>query len=175
MSNAQDLSEEWREEADQDFAVHLGWLPRERNFMLHVAGQHLLPKERIKLERQIRVAVEKVEHPESIARLLARTVRQVSARNVTVGPNVMCTMTRRANVRSEGNIAIGGGMIPIASEFKKEESYFRRSRGGPFGPARWIYSPGDPKAAIHYGPNYASSVIMMKGMYVGPQNPEMSN
>jgi hypothetical protein len=167
VSNAQDLSEAWREESDQEFSVHLGWLPSERGHMLHVAGQSLLPHERVGLERGLRKALGRVAHPEPIARLLTRAVRQVSARNVTVGPNVMCTMTRRANVRDQGNIDIGGGLVPITHEYQSEASYFQRARGGPSAPARWIYSPADPSAENHYGPNYASSVFMMKGMHFG--------
>lgn len=175
VSNAQDLSEAWREEADQEFSVHLGWLPPERSHMLHVAGQPLLTQERVQLERGLRKALGRVTHPEPIARLLTRAVRQVSARNVTVGPNVMCTMTRRANVRDKGNISLGGGLIPIAPGYQSEASYFHRARGGTSGPARWIYSPADSSAADHYGPNYASSAMMMKGMYFGRQEPSNSS
>lgn len=143
--------------------------------MLHVAGQPLLTQERIQLERGLRKTLGRVTHPEPIARLLTRAVRQVSARNVTVGPNVMCTMTRRANVRDKGNVSLGGGLIPIVHGHQSEASYFHRARGGTSGPARWIYSPADSSAADHYGPNYASSVMMMKGVYFGRQEPSKSS
>ncbi|GAA3552286.1 hypothetical protein GCM10022295_37810 [Streptomyces osmaniensis] len=142
--------------------------------MLHVAGQRLLSGERRFLERQLRRAVKRVIYPEPIARLLARMVRQVSARNVTVGPNVTCTMTRRENVRDQGDVSISGGLIPIASEVMTEAAYFLRARGGPSEPARWIYSPGDPSATSHYGPNFALSGFMMKGMYFGPADPPVT-
>ncbi|WP_149038193.1 hypothetical protein [Kitasatospora sp. MBT63] len=165
ISNAQDLSEEWREEADQNFSVHLKFLPPDSLFMLHAAGQQLTGNERNQLERSIRRILEKTEGPEPIARVLARTIQAVSNRNARVGPNVMCAFAHRSRV-FDNSIQLAGGLIPIVTEMQYEAEYFKRAPNGD--PARWIYSPASPSAAIHYGPNYANSGIQIKGIRFGP-------
>ncbi|MDN3293495.1 hypothetical protein QWM81_05460 [Streptomyces ficellus] len=167
VSNAQDLTEGWRAEADQEFTAHLGFLPEGAPFLLHAAGQALRPEERVRLERNLRRATERVCHPQPIARLLARAVREVAARNVTVGPNVTCTLITRSTALQPFE-SIAGGMVPIAAEVQSEAEYFRRPPAPQADDMRWIYSPADPSAALHYGPNFALNGLMMKGFLFGP-------
>lgn len=107
MSNAQDLAEEWRPEADQDFTVYMRYLGYEEKFILHAAGQPFTGALRAILERTIRRSLSRINHPESLARLLARAVRTVAANNPLVSSNVMCTLVRRAKVTFTGASFIG--------------------------------------------------------------------
>lgn len=169
VSNAQTLTEQWRPEADQEFSVNIGFLNESEPFMLHAAGQPFTGPERIALERTIRRSLNRINHPESLARLLARAVRAVSARNGLVGPNVMCTMVRRDKVLSPTN-TFAGGMTPLIPEVQAEANYFKWPHGGPRDGSftQWIYSPGDPQALYHYGPNYTCGGLRMAGMQFGP-------
>jgi hypothetical protein len=98
VSNAQDLREEWRPVADQQFNVHLSILQDHPPFLLHSAGQSVSQPERILLERGIRRCLDRVSHPEPVARLLARAVRAVSASavsgNVCPGDAPVCARRR---------------------------------------------------------------------------------
>lgn len=164
VSNAQGLSEEWRAAADRDFVVNFGYLDEETPFLLHAAGQPFRGVQRRMLDRAIRRSLGRTTHPEPLARLLARAVRAVAAENSFVGPNVMCTIVRRENVRSRKDTFISG-LIPFESEIQTEAMYFRR-RGGD-NDAQWIYSPGEPIAARHYAPNYACGTFRVSGFQIG--------
>ena len=166
VSNAQDLREEWRPVADQQFSVHLAMLHEDQALLLHAAGQPLPQTQRVLLERDLRRCLDRVSHPESVARLLARAVRTVSTGNNLVGPNVMCTMIRRD--RALDNRIVVGGLVPLLPEVQAEANYFKRGVGGPSGPANWIYSPADASALVHYGPNYACNSLRIAGMIFGP-------
>lgn len=164
VSNAQGIDEVWRSEADWEFSVSHRWLSADSPFLLHVAGQPLRDEERNALERELRRALKRQIRPESIARLLTRTVRAVSARNVTVGPNVMNLITRRADVFST-DISPGSGFFPVNDGDRSESGFFRFRDDNP---ARWIYSPVDAMANSFYGPNIAyPGQVMMKGIFVG--------
>jgi hypothetical protein len=166
VSNAQDLREEWRLAADQQFSVHLATLEDDQPFLLHAAGQPVPQPERVLLEQGIRRCLDRVGHPEPVAWLLARAVRAASARNNLVGPNVMCTMVRRDHALENGIFV--GGLVPLLPEVQAEASYFKRGLGGPSGPANWIYSPADASALLHYGPNYACNGLRIAGVIFGP-------
>jgi hypothetical protein len=169
VSNAQDLTEQWRPQADQDFSVHIGFLDERQPFLLHAAGQPFTGPLRTGLVRTIRRSLSRIDQPETLARLLARAVRDVAARNQAVGPNVMCTMVRRNQVRSRSG-RFSGGMVPLIGELQVEARYFTWPRDGPAieDPAQFIYSPDDPQALQHYGPNYACGGLRMTGMLFGP-------
>jgi len=168
VSNAQDLTESWRPEADREFSLNVGFLKLPDAYMLHVAGQPLHEGERSALERTIRSCVRLQVHPEAIARLLTRTIRDVSARNLSVGPNVMCTFVRREAVES-GNMTFTGGPIPLVRDVQSESSYFRSLRGAEH-PPDWIFSPADPENPIHFGPNIACDGTQIAGVFAGPSS-----
>jgi len=165
VSNAQGIDEIWRPQADWDFSVSHKWLPSDEPLLLHVAGQALRDEERRLLMRDLHRAVARELHPESVARLLTRTVRAVSARNVAVGPNAMSLITRRKDVFSQ-KMSAGGGFFPVNDRDRSEASFFRFHTAG--NPARWLYSPIDTSANVFYGPNIAyPGQFQMKGMIVG--------
>ena len=117
------------------------------------------------LERDIRRCLDRISRPESVARLLARAVRAVAAENSRVGPNVMCTMVRRDQVRdTSGRFA--GGMAPLIAEVQAEANYFRWPRNGDL--AHWIFLPDNPGAWPYYGPNIAVGDTQIKGTQMGP-------
>jgi hypothetical protein len=164
VSNAQDLTEQWRAAADQEFTVHVGFLGEDQPFQLHAAGQPFTGPDRVGLERDLRRCLVRVEHPEPIARLLTRSIRQMADSNQRVGHNVMCTMVRRDQVgTATGSFA--GGVLPLRPDVQAEVDIFRRLRGGE--PTQWIFSPAGPKDGIHYGPNYACDGIQLKGIQFG--------
>ncbi len=168
ISNAQDLSESWRPVADQEYTQYIEYLSPSSAFKLHVAGQELLRDERVKLERAIARCLPRVNHPESVARLLVRAVRRVSERNCLVGPDVMCLLVRRANVGPWGGTEIlHGGPVPLVDEARNEASYFRRMLDD--SPSMWIFSPADPSDPLHYGPNFACDGIEIAGTLAGPK------
>jgi hypothetical protein len=169
VSNAQDLTEQWRPEADQDFTVHIGFLDERQPFRLHAAGQPFTGPLRTRLVRTIRGSLSRIDHPETLARLLARAVRDVAARNQAVGPNVMCTIVRRNQVRSRSG-TFRGGMVPLVGELQVEASYFTWPHDGAAiqDPAQFIYSPYDPQALQCYGPNFACNGIRVMGVQMGP-------
>lgn len=165
VSNAQDLTEQWRPGADQHFNVHVRYLNDEEPFLLHAAGQPFTGAPRIVLERTIRKSLSRIDHPESMARLLARTVRAVAVSNTSVGPNVMCTMVRRDEVLSPSN-TFRGGLTPLTTRVvAREADYFKWPRDGT--PGQYIYSPSDPLALYHYGPNYACGELRIAGLQSG--------
>lgn len=167
VSNAQDLTESWRAVADREFAAHIDFVELSGDFRLHVAGQQLLKDERIELQRAIRHCLVRVKHPEPIARLLSHAIRRVSLRNRAVGPNVMCTIVRRADATQwEGRVS--SAPMPIVAETQNEASYFRRTRDGPS--PKWIFSPADPAQLVHYGPNVACNGLQMTGLRFGPSS-----
>ncbi len=53
VSNAQDLTEQWRPKADQQFTVHLKYLSEDQSSLLHAAGQPFTGPDRVRLERDI--------------------------------------------------------------------------------------------------------------------------
>ena len=169
VSNAQTLSEEWREEADQNFAVNFAFIDEGESFILYAAGVPFAGPARITLERTIHKSLHRIDHPESLARLLARAVREVSFRNRLVGPNVMCTIVRRDKVRSPATV-FKGGLAPLIPEVQAEANYFRWPHGGPDdgGFTQFIYSPSDPGAVYYYGPNYTCGGLRVTGMLFGP-------
>jgi hypothetical protein len=169
VSNAQDLTEQWRPEADQNFTVHMRYLRDGEPFVLHAAGQPFTGLVRVKLEREIHKCLSRIQHPESLARLMARAVRAVHESNPLVGPNVMCTMVSRANIASHTNRFVGG-LMPLTAQRKVDEAdYFKWAVNGPdAGYGQWIYSPGDPQALLHYGPNYSCNGLRLTGMRFGP-------
>jgi hypothetical protein len=164
VSNAQDLRENWRVEADQDFSTYFAYLDCDTTFGLHAAGQALTEKERKALERDIRSCLKRDLLPEAIARLLARTIRAVSERNALVGPNVMCTFTRRKDVHG-WNGSISGGLIPLGAQTKSEAQYFRSNLDSP---SQWLFSPSDPLDTVHFGPNFACNGMQVTGIMLGP-------
>jgi hypothetical protein len=168
VSNAQDLTEQWREAADQEFTVHLGFLGEDQPFLLHAAGQPFTGSARAALKRHLRRCLARVEHPEPVARLLARAVREVADSNERVGHNVMCTMVRRDQVGTPTG-SFAGGVMPLRPEVQHEAGMFQRLRGGE--PTQWIFSPADWRDAIHYGPNYTCNGIQLKGMLMGRRRP----
>jgi hypothetical protein len=167
VSNAQDLTEQWRPVADQEFATYLRYLDEREPFLLHAAGQPFTGAPRIALERMLRRSLSRVNHPESLARLLARAVRAVAANNPRVGPNVMCTMVRRTKVTTPtGNFT--GGLIPLTTRITaREADYFKWPRGPDADDGQWIYYPSDPTALHHYGPNWTCGGVEAKGVEVG--------
>lgn len=170
VSNAQDLQETWRPLADQEFKSYLAYLPEQGAFLMHVAGQPLIGDERKVLERTIRRCLDRVKHPEPVARILARAVRNVSSRNDRVGPNVMCTIVRRKEVtRKREDMLLTGGPVPLVPELEAEAEYFVRMRSTK--PSLWIFSPADPANSVHYGPNFACNGIEMKGLIMQRGSP----
>jgi hypothetical protein len=165
VSNAQDLTEQWRPEADQQFTVHVGYLGEDQQFQLHAAGQPFAGPDRVRLERDIGRYLAHAQHPEPVARLLTRAIRVVAGRNQRVGPNVMCTMVRRDQVQTDTQTFVGG-LIPLIPQLHAEAEFFRRSRDGE--PAQWIFSPVDPADMVHYGPNYACDGVQTAGILFGP-------
>ena len=153
VSNAQGITEEWRPQADQDFSATIKFLEGDELFLLHAAGQPFEGPERLRLERSIRRSLARITHPESIARLLTRAIRVVAARNVRVGPNVMCTMVRRSQaLTAPGNFQ--SGAIP-ATPGRPEADYFRWLPDSKDPPGQWIYCPADREEFIYNTPNYA--------------------
>ena len=169
ISNAQGIDETWRAQADRDFKVSFTYLDEDRSFCLHAAGQSFTGLLRIRLERDIRRCLDRVNNPEPIARLLARAIRDISRSNKAVGPNVMCTMVRREMVASN-KVEFSVGLIPLTQEVQEEARYFQRITQGPGGPAQWIYSPSNKNALVHYGPNYTCNGLQMKGFEFGPKS-----
>lgn len=170
VSNAQEgLTEQWRDEADREFTVYLAWLAERQPFLLHAAGQPFAGEARAVLERSIRTVLPRIDHAESLARLLARAIREVAKDNRKVGPNVMCTMVRRDKVRSQ-LVSFRGGMVPLVDALREEASYFRWPRDGPSvdDPAQYIYSPGERSATLYYGPNYTCGGMFITGARFGP-------
>jgi hypothetical protein len=137
--------------------------------MLHAAGQPFVGPERATLVRTIRKNIDRIDHPESLARLLTRAVRAVSSRNRLVGPNVMCTIVRRDKVQSAATV-FQGGLAPLVREVQAEANYFKWPRGGPDngGFTQFIYSPSDPASVYYYGPNYTCGELRVAGMLFGP-------
>jgi len=166
VSNAQGIDEVWRAAADRDFSTHIAYFEPNQPFALHVAGQPLGDRERVELEHGIRVCLARNLLPEAVARLLARMIRTVSARNALVGPNVMCSFVHRSLV-GRSTIELRSGAIPIIAGLREEASYFRRVGGRE---PRWIYSPADAASLVHYGPNVACNGTQMKGMLIGPSH-----
>lgn len=166
ISNAQDLSESWRPTADQEFREYIEFLSPTAQFKMHAAGQKLLHDERVDLERSIARCLPRVDHPEPLARLLARAVRRVSERNSAVGPDVMCLLVRRANAATWDGTLVGGP-VPLVKYLQNEASYFQRMREG--APSKWIFSPADPANLLHYEPNFACDGDEMTGGLMGPQ------
>jgi len=153
VSNAQGITEEWRPEADQEFSPSIKLLEQDDLFGLHAAGQPFVGSERVKLERSIRRSLERITHPESIARLLTRAIRGVAVRNSRVGPNVMCTMVRRSQVFTAPG-TFTSGPIP-ATPGRPEADYFRWLPDSEGPPGQWIYCPAEPGEFIYNTPNYA--------------------
>jgi hypothetical protein len=166
VSNAQDLTEQWRPVADQEFATYLRYLDEGEPFLLHAAGQPFTGTSRIALERMLRRSLGRVNHPESLARLMARAVRAVAANNPRVGPNVMCTMIRRTKVTTPTG-SFTGGLIPLTTRIMaREADYFKWPRGPDGEDSQWIYYPSDPTALRHYGPNWTCGGLEAKGVEV---------
>lgn len=163
VSNAQDLDEAWRPQADRDFAVHVAFMPAPSAGHLHVAGQPMRKAERIQLERLLRRARIKSAGPESVARLLSRAVREVSLRNSAVGPNAMCLIVRRPVIGDTAEL-LAGGMMPLYPEFQDEMSFFRRPSDGEHPGPDFIYSPGSPDDLEYFGPNVFSAGALFRGL-----------
>ena len=168
VSNAQTLAKGWRPQADPQFGVHAAFLPEDEPFLFHDAGQTVPTVIRNNLMRMIRVCLRRSVHAEAVARLLARAIREVSRTNSRVGPNVMCTFVHREEVKVASTFRFSSGPVPLIKEMMAESSYFERLKDS--GPPRYIYSPGEPDALVHYGPNFASSDVQMKGLMFGPSN-----
>jgi hypothetical protein len=56
--------------------------------------------------------------------------------------------------------------MPPRPEAQHEADMFRRLRGSE--PTQWIFSPGDPKDVIRYGPNYACDGVQWKRILMAP-------
>jgi hypothetical protein len=153
VSNAQGVTEEWRSQADQEFSAVIKFLEHDELFLLHAAGQLFEGPERVRLERTIRRSLERITHPESIARLLTRAIRGVADRNALVGPNVMCTMVRRSQALTAPG-TFQSGAIP-ATPCRPEADYFRWLPDSEGPPGQWIYCPADREEFIYNTPNYA--------------------
>ena len=167
VSNAQDLTEQWRPEADQQFTVHVEYLGEDQSFLPHAAGQPFTGPDRVHLERDIGRCLAHTQHPEPLARLLARAIRLVAGHNQLVGPNVMCTLVRRDQVGTDMQTFVGG-LIPLVPQLQAEAAFFRRARDAE--PAQWIFSPADPTDVVHYGPNYACDGVQTTGILFGPSS-----
>jgi hypothetical protein len=153
VSNAQGVTEEWRPHADQEFSSAIKFLEHDQLFLLHAAGQLFEGLERVRLERTIRRSLERITHPEPIARLLTQAIRGVANRNARVGPNVMCTMVRRNQALTAPG-TFQSGAIP-ATPGRPEADYFRWLRDSESPPGQWIYCPADREEFIYNTPNYA--------------------
>jgi hypothetical protein len=153
VSNAQGITEEWRPQADQEFSAAIKFLQCGELFLLHAAGQPFGGPERVKLERSIRRSLDRITHPEPLARLLTRAIRGVAARNVRVGPNVMCTMARRSQVLTAPG-TFQSGAIPATPD-RPEADYFRWMPDSEGPPGQWIYCPADRGEFVYNTPNYA--------------------
>ena len=167
VSNAQGISEEWRDIADREFAISLMSLEQDQEFGLHAAGAHFGGEIRTRLNRDIRRCIARSERPEPLARLLARAIRQVSQRNRRVGPNVMCTLVHRERALIN-TTEYHSGAFPVnrTESAPPEADYFKILRQND---AQFIYSPGNPEDLIFYGPNWASpSGLAIQGPIFGP-------
>jgi hypothetical protein len=153
ISNAQGITEEWRPLADQDFSSVTEILQPNVLFMLHAAGQPFDGPDRLRLERSIRRSLNRITHPEPIARLLTRAIREVADRNEYVGPNVMCTMVRRRRAITPPG-TFQSGAIP-ATRGRPEADYFRWLADPDSPPGQWIYCPQDREEFIYNTPNYS--------------------
>lgn len=166
VSNAQGISEKWRDVADREFSVNIMSLEQDREFGLHAAGVPFGGSTRKELHRAIRRCIARSAHPETVARLLARAIREVSQEDRRVGPNVMCTLVHRERVL-QSPIEYHSGAIPASQSQKHrpEADYFRILRDNY---AQYIYSPGNPADLVYYGPNWTANGLMIQGPIFGP-------
>ena len=168
ISNAQGVTEEWRPLADQDFSSIMRVLQPDEPFILHAAGQRFEGPGRLKLERSIRSSLDRIDHPESIARLLTRAIRVVADRNEYVGPNVMCTMVRHCRALTPPG-TFQNGAIP-STPGRPEADYFRWMVDPDSPPGQWIYCPRNRDEFIYNTPNY-SYVGGSFGLRFDPKTP----
>jgi hypothetical protein len=166
VSNAQGLSEEWRDTADREFSVNIMSLEQDQEFGLHAAGVTFGGPTRKELRRAIRRCNARSARPETVARLLARAIREISRRDSRVGPNVMCTLVHRERVLQPPTGYQSGAIPASQSEMHRPEAdYFRILRDNY---AQYIYSPGNPADLVYYGPNWTSNGSMIQGPIFGP-------
>jgi hypothetical protein len=166
VSNAQGISERWRDVADREFSVSIMSLEHDQEFGLHAAGVSFGGVVRKKLNRAIRSCIARSAHPELVARLLARAIREISKGDRRVGPNVMCTLVHRDRVL-QPPAGYSSGAIPASQSqwYRPEADYFRILRGNY---AQYIYSPGNPADLVYYGPNWTANGLMIQGPLFGP-------
>lgn len=137
----------WLAEAEREFQTTTYELPLGQPYLLFECGQSLTKMGRIRLERNVRRLLDRDVCAHAAARILAREVREISNTNAAVGGNVMCTVLPRGGIRP-GNPNVRGGLIPIVRELMSEADFFRYPRGERDSPS-FVYSPLDPKDAIH--------------------------
>lgn len=155
----------WRDTADQEFSTSVVFIPP-RKIALHVAGQGLSDDRKIGVTRLIRKCNRKNLSPNSIARVLCRAIRDVSVENARVGPNIMCTIVRRSQVRSE-DISLRGGEIPLPFDACTEATIFRYRREAE---PNYLYFPEDLWERLHYTPNYTCGGIQVMGGVAGRES-----
>lgn len=177
VSNAQfDLSEEWAPAARPKFEVQRAWVPDGRWF-LHSAGQRIPSTVKRQLIRSLRVAVDRCVHPEPVARLIARAVRDVHEVNDFVGPSVNVVVVRDLVRPADADGKIFGVPIvaPLGPYLLREANHFR----GPFGdikaePVSSIFLPHPQFPEVSQGPSQVlQGGSMLHSMTFGPK--EMSN
>lgn len=166
VSNAQGLSEEWRDTADREFSINIMSLEQDQKFGLHAAGVPFEGTTRTRLHRDVRRCIARSEHPETVARLLARAIREVSHRDRRVGPNIMCTLVHRDHAR-QPSTEYNSGAFPVSGSesHPPEADYFRILKDKY---AQFIYSPGNLEDLVFYGPNWTANGLMIQGPVFGP-------
>jgi hypothetical protein len=157
VSNAQfDLGESWADQAIKRFertqvAVRGG------SAFLHAAGVPVPSKTRKRLERALRHALERGAQPESVARLLARAVRDVHETNPGVGPSVNCVIVRdmAPPANNGAQLQIPVMTVPLGAYALREANFFN----GPAGhikaePVSSIFLPHPDHPEVALGPSF---------------------
>ena len=166
VSNAQNIAEEWADQASRDFVTSFKFMASTALFGLHVSGQTISDAERTGLRRNISECLRRGLSPNSVARHLTRAVRDVAARNSTVGANVMCTIVLRSEALSDlGNIS--GPAIPLVPELFNEAVFFRQL---PDSQPMWLFCPASYSDRVHYIPNFACNGLQMTGGVFAPED-----
>ena len=172
VSNAQfDLSEEWAPTARTKFEVQRAGV-RDGCWFLHSAGQRIPAVIKRRLNRSLRVAVDRCAHPESAARLIARAVRDVHEVNASVGPSVNVVVIRDLVRPADANGRVFGGpmMVPLGEHLLREANHFR---GPAFGaeaePVNSIFLPHPEFPEVSQGPcQLLRGGVMILPPIVGP-------
>jgi hypothetical protein len=139
------------------------------------SGAALRRYEKIRLNRDIRRCIAHTSLPETVARILARHIRDVNQRQAfqnpggfpTVGRSVTCSIVERPDMNHPGgDIHLSGNLIPIDGSSLVEADIFTWRSANPI---RYIYYPSDLSQLRHYGPNWVTPQVgMVKGLALGP-------